>query len=82
MMTSSSHETPALLVQAACGCSHARSFDGASPYYRPALAAVNGPNVLGFVVVAVGSRLADSASLAANTLDFTANGATTPSASG
>jgi Co/Zn/Cd efflux system component len=59
-----------------CGCGHPVAFDGASPAYKRALTAVIGLNVIGFVVVAVGSWLAASASLAANTLDFAADAAT------
>jgi Co/Zn/Cd efflux system component len=59
-----------------CGCGHAVAFDGASPAYKRALTAVIALNVLGFAVVAVGSWLAASASLAANTLDFAADAAT------
>jgi Co/Zn/Cd efflux system component len=59
-----------------CGCGHSVAFDGASPAYKRALTAVIGLNGLGFLVVAVGSWLAASASLAANTLDFAADAAT------
>lgn len=59
-----------------CGCGDAVVFDGASAAYRRALMGVIGINILGFVVVAVGSWLADSAALAANTLDFAADAAT------
>ncbi len=51
-------------------------FDGASPAYRRALLGVIGINVVGFVVVAIGSLVAGSAALAANTLDFAADAAT------
>jgi len=51
-------------------------FDGATPRYRRVLAAVIAINIVGFGVVAVGSWLAGSASLAANTLDFAADAAT------
>lgn len=51
-------------------------FDGASPAYRRALSGVIAINVAGFVVVAIGSLLAGSAALAANTLDFAADAAT------
>lgn len=61
---------------AGCGCGDAVAFDGASFAYRRALIAVIGINLAGFVVVAIGSWLADSAALAANTLDFAADAAT------
>ncbi len=61
---------------AGCGCGSPVAFDGASPAYKRALRAVIALNVLGFAVVAVGSWLAASASLAANTLDFAADAAT------
>lgn len=69
---STSEET----ADAGCGCGHAVAFDGASPAYRRALSAVIVINVVAFGVVAVGSWLAASASLAANTLDFAADAAT------
>jgi len=59
-----------------CGCGQPVTFDGASPAYKSALGAVIAINVAAFVVVAVGSWLAGSASLAANTLDFAADAAT------
>lgn len=59
-----------------CGCGEAVAFDGATPAYRRALALVIAINLLGFVVIAIGSVLAGSASLAANTLDFLADAAT------
>lgn len=59
-----------------CGCGSAVAFDGASPAYRRALSAVIAINIVGFVVVAIGSWLADSAALGANTLDFAADAAT------
>ena len=59
-----------------CGCGTPVAFDGASPAYRRVLAAVIAINLLGFAVVAVGSWLANSAALAANTLDFAADAAT------
>lgn len=68
---STSDTTP---VHGCCGSNVA--FDGASPAYRRALRAVIAINVLGFGVVAVGSWLANSAALAANTLDFAADAAT------
>lgn len=61
---------------AGCGCGSPVAFDGASPSYKRALRAVIALNVLGFAVVALGSWLAASASLAANTLDFAADAAT------
>jgi Co/Zn/Cd efflux system component len=72
MTSCSTFETKA----AGRGCGDAVVFDGASPAYRRALMAVIGINILGFVVVAIGSWLADSAALAANTLDFAADAAT------
>lgn len=57
-------------------CGHEVAFDGASPAYRRALRAVIAINLVGFVVVAIGSWLARSAALAANTLDFAADAAT------
>lgn len=47
-----------------------------SPAYRRALTGVIAINVAGFVVVAIGSWIAGSAALAANTLDFAADAAT------
>ena len=73
MSSCSTSEKPA---SSGCGCGHTAAFDGASPAYKRALAAVIVLNVIGFVVVAVGSWLAASASLAANTLDFAADAAT------
>lgn len=73
MSSCSTSEKPA---SAGCGCGSAVAFDGASPAYRRALSAVIVINVVGFVVVAVGSWFADSAALAANTLDFAADAAT------
>jgi len=57
-------------------CGHDVVFDGASPEYRRALTWVIVINAAAFVVVAIGSWLANSASLAANTLDFAADAAT------
>ncbi len=57
-------------------CGHDVVFDGASPAYRRILTAVIAINLVGFVVVAVGAWMANSASLAANTLDFLADAAT------
>ena len=73
MSSCSTSEKPAA---AGCGCGSPVAFDGASPAYKRALRAVIALNVLGFAVVAVGSWLAASASLAANTLDFAADAAT------
>lgn len=61
---------------AGCGCGDTVVFDGATPRYKRVLAAVIAINIVGFVVVAVGSWWANSASLAANTLDFAADAAT------
>lgn len=61
---------------AGCGCGDKVIFDGASAPYKRALAAVIAINVLAFGVVAIGSWWANSASLAANTLDFAADAAT------
>jgi Co/Zn/Cd efflux system component len=72
----SSCSTSEKSVATGCGCGHPVAFDGASPAYRRALTAVIGLNGLGFLVVAVGSWLAASASLAANTMDFAADAAT------
>lgn len=57
-------------------CGAPVAFDGASPAYRRALTGVIAINVMGFAVVAVGSIVAGSAALAANTLDFAADAAT------
>lgn len=57
-------------------CGGPVAFDGASPAYRRALTGVIALNVAGFGVVAVGSWMASSAALAANTLDFAADAAT------
>jgi len=73
MSSCSTSERP---VAAGCGCGSAVAFDGASPAYKRALTAVIAINIVGFVVVAIGSWLADSAALAANTLDFAADAAT------
>ena len=73
MSSCSSSEKPA--AGGSC-CGSSVTFDGASPAYRRALSAVIAINAVGFVVVAVGSWLASSASLAANTLDFAADAAT------
>ncbi|MCR5880078.1 hypothetical protein [Phenylobacterium sp. J367] len=73
MSSCSTSEKPAA---AGCGCGSPVAFDGASPAYKRALRAVIALNVLGFAVVAVGSWLAASAALAANTLDFAADAAT------
>lgn len=72
----SSCSTTEKAVSAGCGCSVPVAFDGATPAYRRALSAVIVINIVGFVVVAIGSWIADSAALAANTLDFAADAAT------
>lgn len=72
----SSCSTSEKSAASACGCGAPVAFDGASPAYRRALSAVIVINIVGFVVVAIGSWLADSAALAANTLDFAADAAT------
>jgi Co/Zn/Cd efflux system component len=72
MSSCSTSEKPA----AGCGCGSPVAFDGASAAYKRALTAVIAINIVGFVVVAIGSWLADSAALAANTLDFAADAAT------
>ena len=59
-----------------CGCGEAVAFDGASTAYKRALGIVIAINLLGFAVVGIGSWVANSASLAANTLDFAADAAT------
>jgi Co/Zn/Cd efflux system component len=59
-----------------CGCGHAAPFDGATPEYRRILAWVIAINLIAFVVVSGGGLLAGSASVAANALDFLADGAT------
>lgn len=71
-MSSCSSSTPA----AGGCCGPPAVFDGASPTYKRVLAAVIAINLIGFAVVAVGSWFANSASLAANTLDFAADAAT------
>lgn len=59
-----------------CGCGHAVVFDGASPAYRRILAIVIAINLVGFVALGVGSWVARSAALSANTLDFAGDAAT------
>lgn len=59
-----------------CGCGDEVAFDGASSGYKRVLRLVIAINVAAFVVVAIGSWWASSASLAANTLDFAADAAT------
>ena len=71
-MSSCSASRPA--ADGCCGPSPV--FDGASPTYKRVLSAVIAINLIGFAVVAVGSWFANSASLAANTLDFAADAAT------
>lgn len=72
---STSSETQSA-ASSGCGCGHAVTFDGASAGYKRALGGVIAINLVGFVVVAIGSLWAGSASLAANTLDFAADAAT------
>ena len=72
----SSCSTSESTTSTGCGCGSAVAFDGASPAYRRALTAVIAINLAGFVVVAIGSWVAESAALAANTLDFAADAAT------
>lgn len=67
---------PQSAASSGCGCGHAVAFDGASVAYKRALGGVIAINAVGFVVVAIGSLWAGSASLAANTLDFAADAAT------
>lgn len=62
--------------KAGCGCGHAVAFDGATPAYRRTLGWVIAINAGAFAVIAIGSIVAASASLAANTLDFLADAAT------
>lgn len=59
-----------------CGCGHADPFDGATPEYRRILVWVIAINLIAFAVVSAGGLLAGSASVAANALDFLADGAT------
>lgn len=66
---------PATESASAC-CGHAAPFDGATPEYRRILLWVIAINLGAFVVVASGGLLAGSASVAANALDFLADGAT------
>lgn len=72
MSTACASEKPA----ATGCCGHAAPFDGATPEYRRALLWVIVINLGAFVVVASGGLLAGSASVAANALDFLADGAT------
>ena len=72
--SSSSGQAPA--ASSGCGCGQPLVFDGATTGYKRILAAVIVINVVGFAVVAVGSLWADSASSAANALDFGADAAT------
>ncbi len=76
MSSCSSSSEPQPAASSGCGCGHAVAFDGASVGYKRALCGVIAINAIGFVVVAVGSLWAGSASLAANTLDFAADAAT------
>jgi Co/Zn/Cd efflux system component len=59
-----------------CGCGHSAPFDGATREYRRILVWVIAINLVAFVVVSSGGLLAGSASVAANALDFLADGAT------
>jgi Co/Zn/Cd efflux system component len=59
-----------------CGCGDSKPFDGATPEYRRILVWVIAINLVAFVVVSSGGLLAGSASVAANALDFLADGAT------
>lgn len=70
---STSH--PAAEPVSAC-CGNSAPFDGATPEYRRILLWVITINLGAFVVVASGGLLAGSASVAANALDFLADGAT------
>jgi Co/Zn/Cd efflux system component len=63
-------------VAPSCGCGDSRPFDGATPEYRRILVWVIAINLIAFVVVSGGGLLAGSASVAANALDFLADGAT------
>lgn len=74
MSSCSTSESPS--TDAGCGCGQVAAFDGASPAYKRVLAGVIILNLIGFGVVAAGSWVANSASLAANTLDFAADAAT------
>jgi Co/Zn/Cd efflux system component len=73
----SSCSSPAeTMTSSGCGCGGGVVFDGASAAYKRVLGIVIALNVLGFGVVGIGSWLANSAALAANTLDFAADAAT------
>lgn len=76
MSSCSTPSNAALEPAAGCGCGHAVAFDGATPAYKRALGWVIAINLAAFMVIAIGSVLAGSASLAANTLDFLADAAT------
>lgn len=76
MSNCSTLESPSEGEGGGCGCGPVAAFDGASPAYKRALVGVIALNLVGFGVVAVGSWMANSASLAANTLDFAADAAT------
>jgi Co/Zn/Cd efflux system component len=76
LMSSCSSASETKPASSGCGCGDAVAFDGASAGYKRALGGVIAINVVGFVVVAIGSLWAGSASLAANTLDFAADAAT------
>jgi Co/Zn/Cd efflux system component len=73
MSNCSPSETP---QDKGCGCGQTIVFDGASPAYRRVLTLVIAINLVGFVVLGVGSWVAHSAALAANTLDFAGDAAT------
>eukprot|EP01030_Chromulinospumella_sphaerica_P016069 gene16069-15879_t len=72
MTTIQTSEKPA----AAGCCGHGARFDGATPEYRRVLAWVIAINLGAFLVVAGGGLIAGSAAVAANALDFLADGAT------
>lgn len=69
------HDASLAKPASAC-CGHSAPFDGATPEYRRVLLWVIAINLGAFVVVAAGGLLAGSASVAANALDFLADGAT------
>lgn len=77
MVAMSSCSSPAeTKASSGCGCGGGVVFDGASAAYKRVLGIVIALNVLGFAVVGIGSWMANSAALAANTLDFAADAAT------
>lgn len=57
-------------------CGHDVAFDGASPAYKRVLRAVIVINLAAFGAIAIGALAQGSAALAANALDFLADGAT------